>query len=89
MLKRKAMAFLFHQNAQTARRSVLCSECLKPRVIYAQHKLTHHDQSVLDRVFGIHVGVLLMDWKEKFTAMTIPQYKTYAQEKLTCEAPVE
>lgn len=49
----------FSLNAQTVRRSVLCSECLKPRIIYAQHKLTHQDQTVLDRLIHtcIHVEV--------------------------------
>ena len=40
----------FSPNVQTARKLIMCTECLKPRVLYAQRKLTHHDEAVLDRV---------------------------------------
>ena len=39
----------FSPNAQTARELILCSECLRPRVIYAQRKLSHYDECALSR----------------------------------------
>ena len=40
----------FSPNAQTARKLIMCTECLKPRVLYAQRKLSHHDEVFLDRL---------------------------------------
>jgi hypothetical protein len=37
----------FNPNARTARAIVLCSECLRPRVIYVQYKLTYAEEVVL------------------------------------------
>ena len=87
----------FSPNAQTARRSVLCSECLKPRVIYAQHKLSHLDQSVLDRVFDSFLyscGSSLSGLEEEIHSSDHHSVKNlfsrvYARENLTCEAPIE
>ena len=39
----------FSPNAQTARELIFCSECLKPRVIYSQRKLTVLEEGVLLR----------------------------------------
>ena len=37
----------FNPNAQTAHAIILCSECLRPRVIYAQYKLIHAEEVAL------------------------------------------
>ena len=39
----------FSPNAQTARKLIMCTECLKPRVLYAQRKLSHNDEAFLQQ----------------------------------------
>ena len=41
----------FSPSAQTARTLVLCSECLKPRVVYSRQRLTIFEDHALQRTF--------------------------------------
>ena len=95
--EKKGHGIPFSPNAQTARRLVLCSECLKPRVVYVQHKLSYHDEPVLDRVLDSYLytcGSSLDGLKEEIGSSDHPSVqdlfsRVYTRKNLTCEAPVE
>ena len=46
---KKCHGIPFSPSAQTARLLVMCSECLKPRVIYSKQKLTIWEEHALER----------------------------------------
>ena len=46
---KKSHGIPFSPSAQTARLLVMCSECLKPRVIYSKQKLTIWEEHALER----------------------------------------
>ena len=56
---RKEHGILFNPNGQTARATIMCSECLRPRVIYSQYKLNHIEQVALSRT----IESLLYMWQ--------------------------
>ena len=39
----------FSPNARTARMLIMCSECLRPRVLYSKHKLTFCEEEAVQR----------------------------------------
>lgn len=87
----------FSPNAQTARELILCSECLKPRVIYSQRKLSIFDESVLSRTIeGLFYscGSVLQGLEVEVRSGEDPSVLTlfdrvFVRENLTCDKPIE
>lgn len=87
----------FSPSAQTARKLVLCSECLKPRVVYSRLKLKIDEEYALERTLA---GVLFTCGSslKELEVEHIPSDPLYVQtlmerafvrENLTCDEPVE
>ena len=96
-VEKKGHGIPFSPNAQTARKLILCSECLKPRVIYAQHKLSYRDELFLDRVFYSYLyscGSSFSGLEEDICGSDHSSVKelisrVHVHQNLTCEVPIE
>jgi hypothetical protein len=51
---KKSHVIPFSPSAQTARILRLCSECLKPHVVYSRQKLKIHEEYALECMYPIH-----------------------------------
>ena len=94
---RLAHGIPFTPNAQTARDLVLCSECLKPRVVYSQRKLSIVEEIVFSRsVEGIlySCGSVLQGVEvelrpgENVSVMTLFD-RLFVRENLLCSDAIE
>ena len=87
----------FSPNAQTAREVILCSECLKPRVVYSQRKFSVWDEHALVRtVEGIFFtcGSSLQGLEVEVQPGEDPSVATlfnrvFVRENLTCDMSIE
>lgn len=87
----------FSPNAQTAREIILCCECLKPRVVYSQRKLSIWDERALvHTVEGIFFtcGSSLQGLELEVQSGEDPSVATlfsqvFVRANLTCDMPVE
>lgn len=89
---RKAHGMPFSPSAQTARtvsQTVLCLECLRPRVIYAQRKLSFQEWLQLQQIFYYSCGSSLQDIDSGSTADLQLLAKVFVKANLTCDDPVE
>ena len=87
----------FSPNAQTARELVCCTECLKPRVIYSQRKLTFAETSVLFRSLesllyscGSTLKGVEVECRdgEDLSLLTLFE-RLFVRQNLSCDDPVE
>ena len=74
----------------------MCTECLKPRVLYAQRKLTHHDEAVLDRVSenylyscGSTLAGLECEIENDHPSVRDLFNRVYVRENLACDTTIE
>ena len=94
---RKAHGIPFSPNSQTARAVIMCSECLRPRVIYSQYRLNYSEESVLSQsIEGLlyTCGSSLQGLQVETHLMDPPTVKTlfkrvYVRKNLTCNDPIE
>ena len=87
----------FSPSAQTARGIVMCCECLRPRVLYAQHKLNYAELRAVSRTLDELLytcgstlqGVTVDRQKDGPVETTALFERVFARATLTCEDPVE
>ena len=88
----------FNPNTQTARAIIMCSECLRPRVIYARYKLIHAEQVALYRTIegllytcGSTLKGVQVETQSRTELSVVNGLfeKIYVQENNTCSDPVE
>ena len=85
----------FSPNAQTTRMLIMCSECLRPRVLYSKHKLTFCEEEAVQR----SIQNLLFSCGSNFKGITSGNasyvYKfnlfehVFVRENITCDDCIE
>ena len=87
----------FSPNAQTARELVCCTECLKPRVIYSQKKLTLAESTVLFRSLegllyscGSTLKGIEVECRDgEDSSLSTLFERLFVRQNLSCDDPVE
>ena len=94
---KKCHGIPFSPSAQTARLLVMCSECLKPRVIYSKQKLTIWEEHALERTLdnilftcgssltGLEIEKLRSDPPSVQTVLG----RVFVRENLSCDDCIE
>ena len=67
----------FSPNAQTARMLIMCSECLRPRVLYSKHKLTFCEEEAVQR----SIQNLLFSCGSNLKGLQVEMLPTYTSSK--------
>lgn len=87
----------FNPSAQTARSLILCCECLRPRVVYFQRRLSYLETSAISWTIEgflytcgttLH-GVEVQSRRDDPPTMSTLFQRVFVCENLTCEDPVE
>ena len=94
---KKSHGIPFSPSAQTARRLVLCSNCLKPRVVYSKLKLKIEEENAFERTLDgvlFTCGSSLQGLEVERKAGDPPYVQTsmqrvFVRENLSCDEPVE